>query len=226
MQRDSDTGSDSVDSGSVDSGSVPISEPALDIEERGTLLFAENELPLSEAEWRQLEQLVAHSEFEHIVAGDANESHSVWVSRYFNDISEPVALNATALAIEKLLMSEKMRRFYARFTGTPTLCLRRCQANKMTTGDFIGLHRDQDSSPAYYATVVFHLDSPYQGGYFETCDQRRYRPDRHMALVNNCSISHQVTTVESGTRLTLACFLSRSFAASTNKRYGFKLGRP
>lgn len=196
---------------------------AFNIETCGTLVFEEHELPLDEEEWQTLETLVNRSQFDHIVGGDANESHSVWVSRYFNDINEPIALNDIALEIEKIVMSKKMRRFYSRFTGTEKLCLRRCQANKMGHGDFIGMHKDQDSSPAYFATVVFHLDCDYQGGYFQTCDDRSYRPARHTALVNNCSISHQVSTVSSGTRLTLACFLSRSFAPSTNERYSFKI---
>ena len=198
----------------------------LDIEKRGTLLFEPGELPLDDDDWRRLESLVAASSFDHIIGGDANEAHSVWVSRYFNDIDIPRALNDTALAIETIVMSPKMRRFYARFTGTETLYLRRCQANKMHAGDFIGMHKDQDSSPYYYATVVFHLESDYEGGYFETQDRRRYRPRRHMALVNNCSIPHQVTTVESGTRLTLACFLSMTDAPCNNTRYDFTIASP
>jgi len=194
-----------------------------DIARRGTLIFDEQELPLSDSEWQQLESLVASSRFEHVIGGDADESHSVRVSRYFNDVTEPQALNDIALEIEKIVMSRKMRSFYASFTGSENLCLRRCQANKMQAGDFIGMHKDQDSSPAYYATVVFHLDCAYTGGLFETCDKRRYRPDRHMALVNNCSISHQVTEVTSGIRLTLACFLSHSFAPSQNTRFDFRV---
>jgi len=201
----------------------PVAEHAFNIEKSGTLIFEEKELPLTPADWLQLEKLVSKSRFEHIIGGDANESHSVWVSRYFNDIEEPKALNEIAKDIEQIVMSPEMRHFYAQFIGTDKLCLRRCQANKMLSGDFIGMHKDQDSSPEYYATVVFHLDCDYEGGAFETCDNRRYRPQRHMALVNNCSISHQVAKVESGKRITLACFLSKSFGRSQTKRYGFKV---
>ncbi len=202
----------------------PAQDTDFNIEKQGTLIFDEASLPLTKEEWQQLEALVANSTFEHIVGGDANESHSVWVSRYFNDIDQPEALTEKAKDIEQIVMSPKMLDFYARFTGTEKLCLRRCQANKMFGGDFIGMHKDQDSSPEYYATVVFHLDCEYEGGFFETCDNRRYRPGRHMAMVNNCSISHQVATVTAGTRLTLACFLSKSFSPSSNKnRYDFRV---
>lgn len=205
-----------------------------DLEKQATLLFAEHEIPLSTQEWQQLAALLAKSEYQHIVGGDSNESHSVWVSRYFNDVESPEALNALSTEIEAIVMSDKMRRFYQQFTGTEKLCLRRCQANRLQKGDFIGLHKDQDSSPDYFATVVFHFSENYQGGYFQTMavstdepagPQQRYKPRAHMALVNNCSIPHQVTTVEAGDRLTLACFLSPSFAANTASPAAFKIDK-
>lgn len=199
---------------------------ALDIEKNGSLLFEKNSIPFTNAEWHRLEKLIRNSDYEHIIGGDANESHSVWVARYVNDIKQPEMLNETAKAIQELVMSEKMRRFYSAFTGTEQLCLRRCQANKMYQGDYIGMHKDQDSNPDYFATVIFHLESLYQGGIFETSDKRRYRPEPHMALVNNCAISHQVTPVTEGERLTLACFLSTSFSESRHKRHAFVVEKP
>jgi len=198
-----------------------------DIEQQATLLFAESEIPLNEKEWFQLADLLAKSEYEHIIAGDANESHSVWVSRYFNDVVSPEALNPLSSHIEAIVMSEKMRAFYRRFTGTNKLCLRRCQANRLYKGDYIGIHKDQDSSPDYLATIVFHFSENYSGGYFQTDDpdklHRRYKPCVRMALVNNCSVPHQVTKVESGERLTLACFLSTSFAVNKTSPSVFKV---
>ena len=198
-----------------------------DIEQQATLLFEENEIPLTRQEWRQLAELLARSEYEHIIGGDANESHSVWVSRYFNDVDSPEALNVLSGDIEAIVMSPKMLGFYQQFTGTEKLCLRRCQANRLQKGDYIGEHKDQDSSPDYYATVVFHFSENYSGGYFQTSDltskPQRYKPRAHMALVNNCSIPHQVTAVETGQRLTLACFLSTSFASNKNTPAAFRV---
>ncbi|MDT8283402.1 MAG: 2OG-Fe(II) oxygenase, partial [Gammaproteobacteria bacterium] len=197
-----------------------------DLEQQATLLFEEAEIPLNGDEWQQLGQLLTDSKFDHIIGGDANESHSVWVSRYFNDVQSPQALSALSDKVASIVMSPKMRRFYRQFTGTDKLCLRRCQANRLQKGDYIGIHKDQDSSPDYFATVVFHFDDKYRGGYFQTADsihavpsqeQKRYKPQGRMALVNNCSIPHQVTRVESGVRLTLACFLSTSFAANQSQ---------
>lgn len=198
-----------------------------DIEQQATLLFEENEIPLTGQEWQRLAELLANSEYDHIIGGDANEGHSVWVSRYFNDVDSPRALNDLSGDIEAIVMSPKMLGFYQQFTGTEKLCLRRCQANRLQTGDYIGEHKDQDSSPDYYATIVFHFSEDYNGGYFQTGDlekkPQRYKPKAHMALVNNCSVPHQVTTVESGERLTLACFLSTSFDTNKNTPAAFKI---
>jgi len=199
-----------------------------DLEQQATLLFAEDEIPLAEHEWQQLAELLAKSEYEHIIGGDASESHSVWVSRYFNDVDTPEALSDLSGEIEKIIMSPKMRCFYQQFTGTENLCLRRCQANRLQQGDYIGEHKDQDSSPDYFATIVFHFSEDYKGGYFQTSEpaggeSQRFKPQAHTALVNNCSIPHQVTAVEAGERLTLACFLSTSFSANKNSPLAFRV---
>lgn len=204
-------------------------QPSYDIEQQATLVFEEDEIPFTEQEWQQLTVLLANSEYERVIGGDANEGHSVWVCRYFNDIESPQALNALSSDIEAIVMSPKMRAFYQRFTGTDKLCLRRCQANRLHKGDYIGEHKDQDSSPDYMATVVFHFNDDYTGGYFQTSGVTRkrqsYKPGPRMALVNNCSIPHQVTQVESGERLTLACFLSSSFAPNKKPRFTFKIDK-
>ncbi len=197
------------------------------LEQQATLLFEENEIPLNKKEWDALTELLSKSEYEHIIGGDANESHSVWVSRYINDVEIPEALNDFSESVEAIVMSSKMRSFYRQFTGTDNLCLRRCQANRLQKGDYIGVHKDQDSSPDYFATIVFHFSNEYSGGYFQSGekmldDQKQYKPSAHMALVNNCSVPHQVTKVESGERLTLACFLSTSFAANIHTPAAFK----
>jgi len=204
-------------------------KPKYDINQQPTLLFDEKDIPLSDKQWQQLAHLLAKSDYQHIIGGDAEESHSVWVSRYYNDVESPEALSALSEDIKSIVMSAQMRTFYQQFTGTDKLCLRRCQANRLGKGDYIGMHKDQDSSPDYLATIVFHFSSEYQGGYFQaeetgSSKAQRYRPTAHMALVNNCSIPHQVTRVESGERLTLACFLSPSFAANKVLPHAFKIG--
>ena len=202
-----------------------------DIEQQPTLMFEQGEVPLTEQEWQKLSTILESSDYEHIIGGDANESHSVWVSRYFNDVVSPKALNEQSEEVAAIVMSPKMRDFYKQFTGTEQLCLRRCQANRLLEGDYIGEHKDQDSSPDYFATVVFHFSPEYSGGYFQTgsddqgAETKSYKPETRAVLVNNCSVPHQVTPVEKGERLTLACFLSTSFAPNKNSPAAFKVDK-
>ncbi|PCJ89331.1 MAG: hypothetical protein COA54_00955 [Thiotrichaceae bacterium] len=202
--------------------------PKYNIEQQPTLLFEKGEIPLTDQQWQQLAHLLAKSDYQHVIGGDAEEGHSVWVSRYYNDVESPEALSALSEEIKAIVMSAEMRDFYRQFTGTDKLCLRRCQANRLSRGDYIGVHKDQDSSPDYFATIVFHFSNEYEGGYFQienddATTSRRYRPSAQMALVNNCSIPHQVTPVESGERLTLACFLSTSFSSNKATPHAFKI---
>lgn len=198
-----------------------------EFETRGSLLFTETELPLTSAEWQRIKSLLAEVEYEHIVGGDAGEGHSVWVCRFYNDVDKPVALHAHSEEISRIVMSAKMKAFYKKILDTDELCLRRCQANRLQRGDYIGMHVDQDSNPDYFATVVFHFDSNYSGGAFITRDQLRgdhsYTPQKRAVLINDCSIPHEVSTVESGQRKTLACFLSKNFADSNHHRKKFKV---
>jgi Rps23 Pro-64 3,4-dihydroxylase Tpa1-like proline 4-hydroxylase len=197
--------------------------------DQGTLMYARDEMPLTDEEWQQLETLLQGLDYDHVIGGDAAESHSVQVCRFFNDVKKPEALHTRSEQILALVMSPKMRRFYRRFTGSENLCLRRCQANLMQTGDYIGVHKDQDSNPDYIATVVFHFADDYRGGDFVTHDSRssaqHFHPPAHTVLVNNCTIPHEVAPVEQGSRLTLACFLSTEFGPSRNQREDFQLNQ-
>lgn len=196
-------------------------------DEQGTLMFNEAELPLSSEEWHQIESLLNEVEYEHIVGGDAGEGHSVWVCRFYNDVDKPTALHDRSEEIGNIIMSPKMKAFYKQIMGTDELCMRRCQANLLHKDDYIGVHVDQDSNPDYFATVVLHFDSVYQGGEFITRDQQRgdhsYKPEKRAMLVNDCSIPHEVSSVESGERKTLACFMSKSFADSGDHRKKFRV---
>ena len=196
-------------------------------EEQGTLLFNDIEFPLTSAEWQYIENIIDDVEYEHIVGGDAGEGHSVWVSRFYNDVEKPVALHPRAKEISDIIMSSKMKNLYKKIFGTGELCLRRCQVNLLNEGDYIGLHVDQDSNPDYLATVVLHFDSGYRGGEFITRDKQRgdhsYSPYKRAALVNDCSIPHEVKAVESGQRKTLACFLSTNFSDSNHHRKNFRV---
>lgn len=196
-------------------------------EEQGTLLFNDIEFPLSTEEWQEIESVLDEAEYEHVVGGDAGEGHSVRVCRFYNDVDKPTALHSRSQEVSDIIMSPKMKNFYKQILGADELCLRRCQANLLHKGDYIGVHIDQDSNPDYFATIVLHFDSNYCGGEFITYDQKRgahsYSPYKRAALVNDCSIPHEVAKVESGERRTLACFLSRNFSDSNQHRKKFQI---
>jgi len=195
-------------------------------DQQGTLLFDKNEIPLSGEEWQQLEKLIHEVEYQHVIGGDAGEGHSVRVCRFYNDVDKPVPLNEKSGEIKAIVMSKKMKAFYKRFTATEELCLRRCQANLLRKDDYIGVHKDQDSNPDYFATVVFHFGSEYVGGAFVTHGvdgDESYHPVTKSVLVNNCFIPHEVTAVHHGERRTLACFLAKEFSDSKKTRQQFRL---
>ena len=196
-------------------------------DEQGTLMFSETELPLTSKEWQQIEILLDEVEYEHIVGGDAGEGHSVKVCRFYNDIDKPTALHQRSEEISNIVMSNKMKLFYKQIMGTDQLCLRRCQANLLHKDDYIGMHVDQDSNSDYFATVVLHFGSAYRGGEFITRDQQRgdhsYKPEKRTILINDCSIPHEVSSVELGERKTLACFISKNFADSSLHRKKFQV---
>lgn len=104
-----------------------------EFETRGSLLFAETELPLTSAEWQRIESLLAEVEYEHIVGGDAGEGHSVRVCRFYNDVDKPIALHVHSEEISRIVMSAKMKSFYKKFSALmncvcdvvrPTVCSR------------------------------------------------------------------------------------------------------
>jgi hypothetical protein len=88
-----------------------VSSAIAQLEEQGTLLFSENEIPLSKKEWQQLEQLVNKVEYEHVIGGDAGEGHSVWVCRFFNDIKKPTALHESSAELSAIVISSIMKAF-------------------------------------------------------------------------------------------------------------------
>ena len=195
--------------------------------DQGTLLFNATEFPLTTEEWQEIETVLEDAEYVNNVSCAAGEGHSVWVCRFYNDVEKPVPLHPQSQKISDIVMSPKMKAFYKQIIGSDELCLRRCQANLLHEGDYIGVHVDQDSNPDYFATVVLHFDTEYRGGEFITRDQQRgdhiYSPNKRAALVNDCSIPHEVSKVESGSRKTLACFLSKNFSDSNNHRKDFRV---
>jgi len=191
--------------------------------ELGCVLIPQQLVPLTTQQWRALLRLCENVNYEKVVGGDTGDAHSVWVGRFVNDVERPLPLSPTTPALFDIIMSPKMQAWYAECTGmAQPLCLRRCQANKMNHGDFIGYHIDRDTTPDYDATFIFHLSEGYLGGEFVAHHPQQGRlsftTTTHQVMLNRGDIPHQVLPIESGTRLSLACFLSRNFGPSQKSR--------
>jgi len=193
----------------------------------GALIFDQNDVPLSETQWDSLESFTRQSDYEHVIGGDAGEGHSVYVSRFVNDVVEPADLLPQASAVKEIVMSDAMMSFYQSFIGDMPLCLRRCQANLLKDHDFIGRHIDQHSNIDYIASVVFHFNSDYSGGDFvsqpNTAGEIKFHPEPHSIVVNRGDVCHEVEPVVAGERRTLACFLSGEFGKSHRSRLEFEV---
>lgn len=198
-----------------------------EIEKTGALIFDKKDVPLSDSQWQTLEALAEQSDYEHVIGGDAGEGHSVYVSRFVNDVIEPTDLLPQAAAVKDIVMSDTMLSFYKRFTGDKPLCLRRCQSNLLKSHDYIGRHIDQHSNADYIASVVFHFNSDYEGGDFvsqpNTSGELRLHPEPYSVVINRGDVWHEVEPVRSGERRTLACFISNQFGKSNHGRLAFEV---
>ena len=193
----------------------------------GAVLILPDELPMNPGDWQQLESILGAMDYEKVVGGDTGDAHSVWVGRFVNDVNTPVHLHAKTKVVLDILVNDRMHDFFAKIIGASPLCVRRCQANRLLKGDFIGYHIDQDTTPDYRATAIFQLSDEYQGGDFIV-----HHPDkgdfpmafpRFSVLLNSGDIPHEVTSVQQGVRSTLACFFSTNFGPTQKPRTEIKV---
>lgn len=190
--------------------------------QHGALIIRPDELPLESSDWQQLDSILTVMDYEKVVGGDTGDAHSVWVGRFVNDVFKPEHLHPLTEQVLAILMSSAMHQFFSAITGEYPLCVRRCQANRLLAGDFIGYHIDQDTTPDYKATAIFQLSSEFQGGEFVVHHPQRGDVaidfPRYSVLMNRGDIPHQVKPVQSGVRSTLACFFSTNFGQTQKPR--------
>jgi predicted 2-oxoglutarate/Fe(II)-dependent dioxygenase YbiX len=196
-------------------------------QEQGYVVLQRDEIPLSAPQWDQLQALLNRMDYAKVVGGDTGDAHSVWVGRFVNDVEKPQSLHALTDSVLNIVMNDAMHTFFSQFVGSYPLCVRRCQANRLLSEDFIGYHIDRDTTPDYYATAVFQLSEGYSGGEFVL-----YHPEqgekivplpKYSVLLNRGDIPHEVMPVKSGVRLTLACFFSTNFGVTRKPRSAIKI---
>ena len=195
--------------------------------QHGAIVLQREELPLSSSDWVALESLLAKMDYAKVVGGDTGDAHSVWVGRFINDVEKPESLHELTQSLLEIVMSEEMHAFFGQLVGAYPLCLRRCQANRLFNGDFIGYHIDRDTTPDYRATAVFQFSDDFEGGEFKLYHpvdgEKVVKLPRHSVLLNRGDIPHEVMPVKSGVRLTLACFFSTNFGATSKARSEIKI---
>lgn len=204
-----------------------IDQLAEEFKRDGAVLISSDELPMSEVDWQQLESILASMEYEKVVGGDTGDAHSVWVGRFINDVNKPERLHPRTGEVLNILLSDSMYQFFSSIIGASPLCVRRCQANRLLEGDFIGYHVDQDTTPDYMATAIFQFSGAYQGGEFVVHHPQKgdFPIDfpKFSVLLNSGDIPHQVMSVKQGVRSTLACFFSTNFGPTRKPRSEIKV---
>jgi len=193
----------------------------------GAIVVSREEIPLLPEQWRTLEMLLKRMDYAKVIGGDTGDDHSVWVGRFVNDVDRPQSLHSLSNQVLQIVMNGRMHRFFSEIMGAYPLCVRRCQANRLLNGDFIGYHIDQDTTPDYRATAVIQFSESYEGGEFilhhpEQGDQVIDFPKFSM-IINRGEIPHQVKPVQEGERLTLACFFSTNFGPTQKPRSEIKI---
>lgn len=198
-----------------------LNAPAQTYATAGALIVPEADLSWTDDDWRELQRLCDEAEHAHVVMGDVDDPHDVWVARMVSDLAEVYEHRASAREILRRLQLPKMRELFASIIGPSEICIRRVQSHRVKPEGFIGLHADTDTNPDYLVAGVVHFGSTYTGGEYlvhhPTLGDQYYRPEGRAIMFARPDIPHQVCVVHSGQRSTMSFFLSRWFGA-TRKR--------
>jgi hypothetical protein len=150
-----------------------------------------------------------------VTTGDTDEAVSVRVHRLLIDGDKPHATDAVLVeALLAIVAAPSKLALYEKILASDPLVVRRMQAHMLAEGEFIGRHRDSESSKRYLAAVVVQLNAAEAGGEFAI-----YPPDRptlllrdFTVLVTDAELEHEVRPVIAGRRCTLAFWLARAEA--------------
>ncbi|WP_316162862.1 2OG-Fe(II) oxygenase family protein [Bradyrhizobium sp. SZCCHNRI20481] len=181
----------------------------------GYLAFGLHDCPFSPEERASIRHLAMSDpgRFVVVTTGDTDEAVSVRVHRFLIDGDEPRATDPVLVeALLAIVASPGRLALFEKILACDPLVVRRMQAHVLCAGEFIGRHRDSDSSKRYLAAVIVQLDAAEAGGAFAI-----YPPDRpalllqdFTVLVTDAELEHEVRPVLAGRRCTLAFWLARA----------------
>ncbi|MFG6964219.1 2OG-Fe(II) oxygenase [Burkholderia pseudomallei] len=173
-------------------------------------------------ELARIDALQARLPEEPVTAGDAGDTHDIYVRRIMVDRAgeRPQLVNLPhSETILNLLGDARRTRFFGDMFGTRAeYFLRRCQINRMLKDSFIGMHLDAASNPDYEFSVVIQLGRAFDGGEFVVHPQGRppnvFAPAYGTVIVTSCAHRHEVRTVRANERTSLVYFYSRHNGAN------------
>lgn len=150
-----------------------------------------------------------------IEIGDVGEKNRLAVGRFMVDKKGelPAYCNdPLGKRVVDILSSGKCGEFFKEVMGGDYF-IRRCQANMMMEGGFIGKHIDTYSNFDYRYSVVIQFGQSYDGGTFFVDfegDIKKVKTSFADMIINRCEIPHGVEPVTAGKRMSLVFFLSTS----------------
>lgn len=153
--------------------------------------------------------------------GDVGEQNNLDVGRFMEDKKEQVPVyrnDPLGQQVVERLNSGRCRELLSAMMGGE-FYIRRCQANVLHEGSFIGKHIDTYSNLDYRYSCVLQFGEDYEGGEFFVDfngKEQEIRTDYADFLVNRCEIPHGVRTVRGGNRTSLVFFLSKSPLSRAN----------
>lgn len=194
-----------------------------DLETKAYAWLSGREL-FSDEELRFLHDACATVPKELIRVGDVGEQNNLDVGRFMEDKKEqlPVYRNdPLGRDVVDTLNRGRCREFLSHLMGGD-FYIRRCQANVLLDGSFIGKHIDTYSNLDYRYSCVIQFGEHYDGGEFfieHEGVERQIRTGYADFLVNRCEIPHGVRTVTGGNRTSLVFFLSESPLSRPNTQH-------
>jgi hypothetical protein len=159
-----------------------------------------------------------------IRVGDVGEHNNLDVGRFMEDRKEelPVYRNdPLGKNVVDRLNQGHCRDLLSALMGGEYY-IRRCQANVLRDGSFIGKHIDTYSNLDYRYSCVIQFGHQYEGGEFFVDykgKEREIRTGYGDFLVNRCEIPHGVRQVRGGNRTSLVFFLSKSQLSQPNTHH-------
>src|SRR5436190_22238646 len=138
--------------------------------------------------------------------GDTGERNPV---SYFR-ILHPTIQDTSLPECMALINTPSVKNFFLSITGLQDYEIDRCQAHLYSKGDFINLHTDSDSCPAYAYSLMLLLSDHYEGGEFVMHDDGNIislKPEKYSLVIVKSSYPHEVKEITEGIRRTLVFFL-------------------